>query len=299
MALYDLAFENKDVLAVVADSGTDFDSLLKVDFPSQFFNFGISEAHMVAASAGLASCGKIPFVYTAGAFLAYRAYEFIRDDVCFQNQNVKLIGANAGFAFSTLGPTHHATEDIGMLRALPNLTVFSPATPKEMAKVLRAAYEIQGPVYIRMGMGGEPELYSEDYYFTAGKIIQIKAGCDITVFSTGGILAEVIRAAEKLEAEGVGVCVLNVPTIKPLDEARVLKAALETKLLFSVEEHSIYTGLGGAIAEVISEAGIAARLKRIGLNGAFAEGYGTLAAIRKANGLDADSIYRALYQSIN
>jgi transketolase len=294
IALSELAQKDHNVLSILADSGTGYDEIFKRDFPAQFLDFGISEEHMVAAAAGLASCGKIPFVYTAGAFLAYRSFEFIRDDVCLQRQNVKIVGMGSGLAWSTLGATHHTTEDISVLRALPGLTIFSPACPSEAQIIVHAAYQTDGPVYIRLGMGGEPEIYNEPYIFNTGKSVQLKAGNDITLFSTGSVVSEVLSAANKLKEIHINARVINVHTLKPMDTDAVLQAASETRALFSVEEHNIMGGLGGIIAEILAETKSGIPLKRIGLPDSFATGYGTLADVRRANGLDSESICKII-----
>ena len=171
-ALYELIKQGRNVISCLSDSGTDYDELIAREFPDQCINFGISENNKVAAASGLAACAKIPFVYTTNAFLAYRSYEFIRDDICLQNRNVKLVGMGCGLSWSTLGSTHHTTEDIAALKALPNLTIFSPASPLELEKVVKKAYEINGPIYIRMGMSNEKEIYEKDYIFETGKIMR-------------------------------------------------------------------------------------------------------------------------------
>jgi transketolase len=298
LALIELAEKNSDVVSLIADSGTGYDELFKRDFPDQFFDFGIAEEHMVAAAAGMASRGKIPFVYTAGAFLAYRSFEFIRDDVCIQKQNVKIAGMGSGLAWSTLGATHHTTEDISVLRALPELTLFSPATPMEAGNTVRAACEIKGPVYIRLGMGGEKELYREPYHFVPGRAVTLKAGKDISIFTTGGIAAEVMEAAEKLAEFHVDAAVVNIHTLKPMDSNAVLRAASETRMIFSVEEHNVLGGLGGIIAEILAEAGTGVKLKRIGLPDSFASGYGTLQDLRRINGLDSGGICNVILQNL-
>jgi transketolase len=297
LALIELAEKNPDVVSLIADSGTGYDELFRRDFPDQFFDFGIAEEHMVAAAAGMAVRGKIPFVYTAGAFLAYRSFEFIRDDVCIQKQNVKIAGMGSGLAWSTLGATHHTTEDISVLRALPGLTLFSPATPMEAGNAVRAAYEIKGPVYIRLGMGGEQELYREPYRFIPGTAVTLKAGKDISIFTTGSIAAEVMEAAEKLAELHVDAEVVNVHTLKPMDRNAVLRAASETRMIFSVEEHNVLGGLGGIISEILAEAGAGIKCKRIGLSDSFASGYGTLQDLRRINGLDSGSICNIILKS--
>jgi transketolase len=294
LALNELAEKDSNVLSLNADNGTGFDELFKRDFPNQYFDFGIAEEHLVAAAAGMAYRGKIPFVYTAGAFLAYRSYEFIRDDVCLQRQNVKLVGWGSGLALSTLGATHHTTEDIGVLRVLPGLKIFSPASPLEVRDVVFAAYKTDGPVYIRLGIGGEEEIYGETHNFDPGKCTEIQSGNDIAVFSTGSIIGEVLKAAKKLQEKNIHARIINVHTLKPMDIDMVVKAALETKMLFSVEEHNVSGGLGSILAEILSEQGSGTALKRIGLPGVFATGYGSLAEVRRANKLDSNGIYNSI-----
>lgn len=293
-ALYELMLKDKNVFSLLSDSGTEYDEMMFREFPNQCFNFGIAEENKVGAASGMAALGKIPFVYTTGAFLAYRSYEFIRDDVCFQNRNVKIIGMGSGTAWSTLGSTHHTTEDISALRALPNLTLLSPASPLEVQKCVRAAYEIKGPVYIRTGMSKEEEIYEDDYDFKLGKNITLIDGSDITIFSTGSIISEARKAAKKLIGNGVSVRLVNVHTIKPLDKQSILSAAKDTKLIFSVEEHNIIGGLGGAISEVLAESCANVPIVRIGINDRFVSGYGTQDEIRKMNGLDSDGIYNII-----
>ena len=288
--LLELAERDKAVLHLLADSGTGFDEMFRRNFPEQMYNFGIAEEHMVAAAAGMATAGKIPFVYTAGAFLVYRAYEFLRDDICFQDLNVKIAGMGSGLSWSTLGPSHHTTEDVAVLRALPNLRILSPATPYEVAACLELAYEHQGPVYIRIGMNNEKEFFEPDHTVEFGKNRILGTGEDVMIFSTGSILEEVWDAAELLKEQGIRAGIVNVASVKPFDAENVLELAERTKLLVTVEEHTVYGGLGGILSEIIAEAGIAKRVVRIGLADRFAESYGNLKAVRTANGLDAASI---------
>jgi len=298
-ALYDLIQKDSQVVSLLSDSGTDYDELLSREFPKQCFNLGICEEHKVAAAAGLAYLGKIPFVYTTGAFLAYRAIEFIRDDVCFQNQNVKIIGMGSGLAWSTLGPSHHTTEDVSMLRVLPNLVLLSPASPMEVKKAVQAAYKTFGPVYIRIGMSHEREIYDSDYNFEIGKNIVISEGNDITIFTTGSIISEVLDIVEKLRTNNISVRLINVHSLNPFDKASVLKAAMETRHIFSVEEHSITGGLGSIISEILADENVNIRFKRIGLPNCFGKGYGTHSEIRKINNLDSESIYLTIRNELN
>ena len=298
-ALYELMGKDARVCSLLSDSGTEYDEMLMREFPNQCYNFGIAEQGKVAAAAGMASCGKIPFVYTSGAFLAYRAYEFIRDDVCFQRKNVKIIGMGSGLSWSTLGPSHHTTEDFSVLRSLPHMTVFSPASPYEVRQCVNAAYQLDGPVYVRLGMSREKEIYeSPDYAFVPGKNIQIAQGKDAAVLCTGSIIEEVLKASEYLLPEGISARIINVHTIKPFDQGHIREIAGDFKHLFTVEEHNVTGGLGTAVCEALAGLGAAVKLTRIGLDDCFAQGYGTHAQVLEKNGLDgksiADKIMRAM-----
>ena len=295
--LMELAEKDRDVLHMLADSGTGYDELFRRNFPNQIFNFGIGEENMVAAAAGMASAGKKPFVFTAGAFLAYRALEFIRNDVCFQNLNVKIVGMGSGLSWSSLGPTHHTTEDISVLRAIPNIMILSPATPLQTASCVQAAYEHWGPVYIKIGMNHEAEFFGNDYIYDPVNNDHIKEGRDIAVFVTGSILEEVYHACGILESEGYSVRLVNVSSIKPLNQKDVLECAEEIGKIVTVEEHNIYGGLGSIVAETLAYNGVKAKVTPIGLNDRFAEGYGDQKYIRRVNQLDAESIYCRIKES--
>ena len=211
--LYDLAKKDSEVISLVSDNGLIVYDDFRRDFPDRYYNFGIAEENMVAAAAGMASCGKIPFAYTISAFIAYRAYEFLRDDICFQNLNVKLVGIGSGMTYSTLGPSHHTTEDIGLLRSLPNLTVFSPATRAEVKWMMEETYQIKGPVYIRLSNNKE-EYYNENVEFQIGKPTIVKPGNNLTIMVTGTIINEVMNAVRELENDDISAEVVSVHTLK-------------------------------------------------------------------------------------
>lgn len=297
-ALYEIIKKDKNVISCLSDSGTDYDELIAREFPNQVINFGISENNQVAATAGMAATGKIPFVYTTSAFIAYRSYEFLRDDICLQNRNVKLVGMGTGLSWSTLGVTHHSTEDIALLRSLPNLTVITPASPKELACAVKSAYDYKGPVYIRMGMSGEKEIYDTDCRFEIGKNTVIKDGSDLTVFTTGSIISEVIEAADMLAQDGISARIVNVHTLKPLDVDSVVFECQKHKTIITVEEHNLIGGLGTVIADTIVENGVYCRLKKIGLKDSFAKGFGSKSDMLKMNGLDAYTIYKNIKEFI-
>lgn len=287
--LYELASKDKRVYALISDNGAIVYDKYRRDFASQYLNLGISEANMLGMAAGMASCGKIPFAYTIGAFLAYRAFEFIRNDICIQEQNVKIVGTGAGEVYSALGPTHHSTEDLGGLRTLPHLTVLCPASPLEVKKATQAAYEQEGPVYLRLGTNKEPELYNNDYLFKIGKGVTLKDGKDITLIGTGSILKDVLDAANKLQQEGIAARVINIHTLKPIDNELIIKAIEETKKIITIEDHSVIGGLGSAVAEIIAESGKGVAFRRIGLHD-FSKGYGSYTQVKEVNGIGIEQI---------
>lgn len=292
--LFELAKQDKQIFALISDNGAIVYDKYRKELASQYLNLGISEANMLGVAAGMASCGKIPFAYTIGAFLAYRAFEFIRNDICLQNQNVKIVGTGAGMVYSTLGPTHHSTEDMGGLRTLPNLIVFSPASPMEVKKVTNAAYQIKGPVYIRLGTNKEQEIYTKDYDFQVGKGVMVRDGFDISVISTGNMIADILKVRERLQAENISVRVINIHTIKPIDKEMILRAIQETNGIITVEDHSIIGGLGSAVAEVIAESGSGIKFIRMGLDNSFSKGYGTYFEVKNNNHIGMDDIYNAI-----
>ncbi len=291
--LYGLAKRDSEVVSLVSDNGLIVYDDFRRDFPERYYNFGIAEENMVAAAAGMASCGKIPFAYTISAFIAYRAYEFLRDDVCFQNLNVKLVGIGSGITYSTLGPSHHTTEDIGLLRSLPNLTVFSPATRAEVGWMMEEAYRIKGPVYIRLSNNKE-EYYDTNTEFLIGKPAIIQPGSNLTIMVTGTIINEVMKAVRELENDGISVEVVSVHTLKPLDTKYIAKLIQNAECLVMVEEHNVIGGLYSAVAEVMAKENIMVPNLAIGLPDMFAVDYGQLDAVRRANGLDGKSIYEKI-----
>ncbi len=299
--LYDLARNDPKILALVADNGAVVYDKFRQDFPNRFINLGISEANMIGVAAGLASCGKVPFAYTIATFITMRAFEQVRNDLCLQGMNVKLVGIGAGFIYSNLGPTHQATEDIAIMRSLPNMTIFSPADPLEAKKVTLAAAELLGPVYIRLATGGTPIVYKEDYDFKIGRAVTIKDGDDLTIITTGSIIQEALKAISGLSDLNMSVRLINIHTIKPIDKESILRAANETGAILTIEEHTISGGLGSAVAEVLMEGNkFPVQFKRLGLKDTFAVGYGSYEEMKQMNGLSQDDILREakfLYQN--
>lgn len=296
--LMELAEKDGNILHLLADSGTGYDEMFRRNFPDRIFNFGIGEENMVAAAAGMASVGKKPYVFTAGAFLAYRSFEFIRDDVCFQNLNVKIVGMGSGLSWSSLGPTHHTTEDVAVLRTIPNLRILSPASPEQVRRCVQEAYEYDGPVYIRIGMNREKEFFDGLYKYHPLKNDVLMDGNDIAVISTGSILEEAYSACESLKKDGLGVRLSNAVSIKPFDEEDVLDISSRFDKVFTIEEHNTIGGLAGIVSEINSFRGLGMKVIPIGLKDIFAEGYGSHKLVRERNGLDAESIYNIIKEAL-
>jgi transketolase len=253
-ALADLAQEDHRIVGVVNDSvGSSKLDAFKKAFPDRLINVGIAEQDMVGVAAGLANGGRIPFVSAAASFLTARALEQIKADVAYSNRNVKLCGMSPGMAYGELGPTHHSIEDIAWLRAIDNLTIIVPADPVETAAAMRWAAATEGPAYIRVSRMSVPQIYPDDYEFVPGKAITVRDGDDVTIISNGTVVWRALAAAEQLAADGVNARVISMPTVKPLDVDAVLAAARETRGIVTAEEATTAGGLGGAVAETVSQ----------------------------------------------
>ena len=287
--VYNLAKRDRNVMALTADNSNEIYDKIKREMPGQYIDYGIAEENMVASAAGLASCGKIPFLYTITNFMSMHAFEFIRNDVCVANQNVKFLGRSSGLVSSSMGATHQGTEEVALLRTLPNMLVITPATPIEAREATRFAYHHRGSVYIRLEGFNEPELYGEDYQFSVGRGYVLRDGKDITVISMGSVVNEALSAAKKLESDGIRVRVINMPMVNPIDRDLIVAAAKETGHIITLEEHSIHGGLGSAVAEVLAESSLAVSFHRMGLDGC-AKGCGNREAMREINGLASGNI---------
>lgn len=253
-ALVELGRQNKNIVVLDADlTKSTKTNLFQEEFPERHVNVGIAEADLVGTAAGLATCGKIPFASTFAMFAAGRAFEQIRNTVAYPKLNVKIAPTHAGISVGEDGGSHQSVEDISLMRSIPGMVVLSPADATETKKMIFAAAEYNGPVYIRMGRLDVPVLFDDSYDFQIGVANTVKEGKDVAILATGLMTARALEAAEKLEAEGVSVRVINVGTIKPLDGETILKAAKETKFIVTAEEHSVIGGLGSAVSEFLSE----------------------------------------------
>ncbi len=250
--LIELAGADQRILAVVNDSvGSTKISKLAAVMPERVVNVGIAEQDMVGIGAGLANGGKIPFVAGASPFLTARALEQIKVDAAYSGANVKLVGVSSGVAYGELGPTHHSIEDIAWTRAIDRLVVIVPADPVETAQAVRAAYEYEGPVFIRTSRIGVPVVHPDGYQFEIGKAIQLRDGDDVTIISNGVLVTRALAAADILAASGIEARVINMATVSPIDRAAIVAAASETKGIVTAEEAIVRGGLGGAVAEVV------------------------------------------------
>lgn len=290
-SMYELMGQNSRVLALVADSSTGEYEKIEKEYPDRFFNFGIAEANMVAAGCALAKEGWIPILYALNNFLVYRAYEFIRNDACLQKRNIKFVGLGCGVIANTLGPTHHTTEDISCLRVLPNMTLLSPASAKEVPPILNAAVELDGPVYIRLGKAFEKEVYSDIPSFEVGRSKTFLEGYDVSIFTTGSVIGDAIDSAKRLVSEGKTVDVINFSTIKPLDKEAIRRSAAKTRKVITVEEHQIDGGFGSAVSEALCGKIELDAFERIGFKDTFCEDYGWHQDLKRMYGIDAESIY--------
>ncbi len=291
-----LGEENKNIVVLDADlSAATKTSIFAKKFPDRFFDMGIAEANMMGVSAGMASCGKIPYVSTFAAFAAGRAYDQIRSSICYPNLNVKICATHAGITVGEDGATHQMIEDLALMRALPNMTVISPSDDVETKCLIQEISKIKGPVYVRLARLATPVIYEENQKFEIGKAIQIGEGTDATIFATGVVVSEAIKTMEILEKEGIHIRVIDMHTIKPIDKEMIIKSAKETKKLISVEDHSIIGGLGSAIAEVLTEE-YPCKLVRVGIKDTFGKS-GNAVELLKYFGLISEGIIKAVKNS--
>lgn len=289
--LHNLSAQNSNIMCLISDNGAIVYDKYREDFPEQFVNCGIAEANMLGMAAGLSSCGRIPFVYTIGPFLVMRVFEQVRNDLCLQKANVKLVAIGGGFVYSNLGPTHHTIEDYAVLRVLPGMTIFSPADEYEVQQATKAAVEIDGPVYMRLGRNKVPRIHNgEDFGFVPGKGIIMREGTDLTLVATGLAVHDALLAADILSNSGINTAVLNIHTVKPLDNDLILSHAEKTGRVLVVEHHSTIGGLGSAVCELVAEKGLPTKVLRLGVPGVFVDKYGEYEELLKYYKLDADGI---------
>ena len=284
-----LAAENPDIVAVVNDSvGSSKLTGFRDKWPGRLINVGIAEQNMIGVAAGLANGGKMPFVAGASCFLTGRALEQIKADIAYSNANVKLCGISSGMAYGELGPTHHSIEDFAWIRALPNLPIIAPADRHETAAAVRWAAGYAGPVYLRLSRVGVPDLFVADHVFLLGRANLLRDGGDVTLIGNGVLTHRLMAAAEILAARGVAARVLNMATVRPLEAEAILMAARQTGAILTCEEHTIFGGLGSAVAEVVVD-NHPVPMTRLGVPGVFAP-TGSANFLLDHFGMSADAI---------
>ncbi|SKA88053.1 transketolase [Caloramator quimbayensis] len=292
-ALVELGKENKDIVVLDADlsKSTKTADFAKA-FPDRFFNIGIAEGDLMATAAGLSTCGKIPFASTFAVFASGRAFEQIRNSICYPELNVKIAATHAGLTVGEDGASHQSIEDLAIMRAIPNMTVICPCDDVETMAAIKEAAAMKGPVYIRLGRSAVPTLNSEtDYKFEIGKAVTLKDGEDVTIFATGIMVNEALKASEMLKEQGISAQVINIHTIKPIDEEAVINAAQKTGAVVTCEEHNVIGGLGSAVCEVLSEY-YPVPVKRVGVMDMFGES-GKPAELLEEYGLTAENVAEA------
>ena len=294
--LYELANSYNDIFLVTGDLGFGVLTNFADTFPDRFINAGISEQNMTSVAAGIALEGKKVFTYSIANFPTLRCLEQIRNDCAYHNANVKIIAVGGGFAYGALGMSHHATEDIAILRALPDVVVFAPGDLTEAEEVVNLAYAHEGTCYLRLGKGGEKRIHPPGTKISIGKAIELKSGRDIAIFSTGSILDEAIQASVLLEESGLLPFVYSFPTIKPIDQHLIQSVAAKVSLVVTIEEHNIIGGLGSAVAEIIAELNGQNRpqLLRLGLQDTYSSEIGSQDYLRDYYGLSSTKIFEII-----
>lgn len=296
--LLEMAKKDRNVEVVTGDLGFGVLKPFWETVPDQFVNAGIAEQNMTAMAAGMALEGKTVFTYSIGNFPTLRCLEQIRNDCAYHGANVKVVCVGGGFVYGSLGMSHHATEDLAVMRALPDVTVFAPADRVEAAAVAKAAAEHEGTCYIRLGRGGERVAREDIGEFRIGKAIPVQKGNRAAICSTGDIYGEVAEAAELLQRSGITPTVYTFPTVKPLDAETVRACAAEHELIVTCEEHNIIGGLGTAVAEVLAEIPSKARLVRLGIEGSYCTIVGDQQHLRRQYGLGGDQIARRILKEL-
>ena len=290
-ALLKLGKENENVVVLDADLSTATKTILFAkEFPNRFFDMGIAEQDMLATAAGFSTCGKIPYASTFAVFAAGRAYDQIRNSICYPKLNVKICATHSGITVGEDGATHQMLEDISLMRTLPNMTVMCTSDDVQTKWAVREISKINGPVYLRLSRMETPIIYEENQKFEIGKAVQIGEGTDATIIATGDVVAEAIKAKEELESKGINVRVLDIHTIKPIDKELIIKCAKETKKIIIIEDHNIIGGLGSAVCEVLAEE-YPCKVTRLGIKDTFGKS-GKAEELMECFGLTAENIIR-------
>lgn len=271
----DLARKDERIFLLTPDMGYSVLEIFREEFPDRFLNTGIAEQNTIGIAAGLASSGKIVYVYSIIPFVTMRCFEQVRIDLAYNNTNVKLVGIGAGMTYGSLGPTHHSVEDIAIMRAIPNMTVLCPGDPIETEELIRRSHEIEGPMYVRLGKNGEPKIHPDGTRIEIGKAIHVTKGNDLALITTSNTLELGKKWVDEWKTEGIHVNLISMPTIKPFDIKTVEELINRNIPIITFEEHNIIGGLGSAVAEIIAESGKSINFRRIGINDKFSHYVGS------------------------
>lgn len=288
--LIEIAKEDKNVNLITGDLGFGVLKPYWEQLPEQFINAGIAEQNMTGIAAGMACEGKTVYTYSIGNFPTLRCLEQIRNDCAYHNANVKVVCVGGGFVYGSLGMSHHATEDIAIMRSLPDVVVMAPGDLVEAEEATKAINKHNGTCYLRLGRGGEKRIHDKITNFEIGKAIKIKDGNKVAIFSTGGILDQAMLATEKLNEYGISTALYSFPTVKPIDKNTILELAKKCDVIVTVEEHNIVAGFGSAVAEVMVEEVTRARLIKIGLNDTYSTIVGSQEYLRETYGISSENI---------
>lgn len=297
--LLELARADKNIFLITGDLGFMALEPFRDELPEQYLNAGVSEQNMTGMAAGLALSGKTVFIYSIIPFITMRNLEHIRNDIAVHNLNVKIVGVGAGYSYSIQGATHQAKEDIGVLRSIPNLMIVAPGDPWEVREAVKALAATPGPAYLRLGRNGEPQLHDASQQFELGRGILLKEGLEVTLIATSNMLESALRVAAELEKQGLGVRLISMHTIKPLDTDVILDSAKNTKAIFTMEEHYINGGLGTAVAEVLAESPYNPLFRRFGLPDEFDKLAGSQKYLRQQAGISEEQIVEKILKLLN
>ena len=296
--IHNLMRKDENIYFLTGDLGYNVLEDMQKEFPKRVINMGVAEQNMMGVASGLALSGKKVYVYSIIPFVTMRCYEQIRNDICYNNADVTILGVGSGLSYGILSATHFALEDVAILRALPNMTIFSPADEIEAVLGVKELYKQKGPAYIRIGKKEEPKIYERPYNLKIGKGNILTEGEDITIFATGSIMSEALGAAKLLKEKNIKASVINIHTIKPLDKELIIRESHFKKHVFVVEEHGKIGGLGSAVLENISEIDDFPKTTLIGTEDKFIKEIGTQEFLREATGLSADKIANKILSSI-
>jgi len=296
----EMARKNEDIYFLTGDLGFSVIENFKKEFPQRFLNVGIAEQTMMGVAAGLALSGKTVFTYSIASFVTMRCFEQIRNDICYPNLKVRIIGIGSGFSYSTYGLTHNSLSDISLMRTLPNMTIIAPGDPTEVERAMEDSEKIEGPIYFRLGKKGEPRLYSEDINFEIGKGTVLRNGNKVALMSTGNMLETVCAVADDLEKAGISTKLISMHTVKPVDKELIMDTFNKVDYIFTIEEHHLLGGLGSAVAELISENLLNRKtvFKQMGVDDVFCREIGDQNYMRGLFGLSREQIFSEIMRTI-